>query len=52
LAGFGSNLSQGISIAIAGVAYLLPWLVMIAIVTWVVRRLWRRRRGRANASGK
>jgi hypothetical protein len=52
LAGFGSNLSQGISIAIAGVAYLLPWLVMIAIVTWVVRRLWRRRRGRAHASGK
>lgn len=52
LAEFGSNLSQGISIAIAGVAYLLPWLVMIAIVTWVVRRLWRRRRGRANASGK
>jgi hypothetical protein len=52
LAEFGSNLSQGISIAIAGVAYLLPWLVMIAILTWVVRRLWRRRRGRANASGK
>jgi hypothetical protein len=52
LAEFGSNLSQGISIAIAGVAYLLPWLLMIAVLVWIIRRLWRRRRGRANASGK
>jgi len=52
LADFGGNLAQGISIAIAGVAYLLPWSFLIAVVAWVVRRLWRRRRGRANASGK
>jgi hypothetical protein len=52
LADFGGNLAQGISIAIASVAYLLPWLLMIAVVAWAVRRLWRRRRGRANVSGK
>jgi hypothetical protein len=52
LADFGGNLAQGISIAIASVAYLLPWLFMIAVVAWVVRRLWRRWRGRANVSGK
>jgi hypothetical protein len=52
LSEFSGNLAQGISVAIAGVAYLLPWLLIIAIVAWVVRRLWRRRRGRANASGK
>jgi predicted small lipoprotein YifL len=52
LAEFGGNLAQGISIAIAGVAYLLPWLFLIAVVAWVVRRLWRWRRGRANVSGK
>ena len=52
LADFGGNLSQGISIAISGVAYLLPWLLIIAVLVWIIRRLWRRRRGRANASGK
>jgi hypothetical protein len=45
LADFGGNLAQGISIAISGVAYLLPWLFMIALAGWVVRRLWRRRCG-------
>jgi len=43
LADFGNNLAQGISIAIAGLAYLLPWVFMIAIAAWVVRRLWRRK---------
>jgi len=52
LADFGGNLAQGISVAISGVAYLLPWLVMIALAAWIARRLWRRRRGRANPSGK
>jgi hypothetical protein len=41
---FGSNLSQGISFAVSGVAYLLPWLVILLIAAWAVRRMWRRRR--------
>lgn len=41
---FGGNLAKGIAIAISGVAYLLPWLVMILVATWAVRKLWRRRR--------
>lgn len=42
---FGSNLSQGISFAVAGVAYLVPWLFIILIAAWAVRKMWRRRRG-------
>jgi hypothetical protein len=45
LADFGNNLAQGISIAIAGLAYLLPWLFVISLVAWAARSLWRRRRG-------
>jgi len=44
LADFGGNLAQGISIAIAGLAYLLPWLCMLALAGWAARGLWRRRR--------
>ena len=42
---FGSNLSQGISFAISGLAYLLPWLFIILTAAWAVRKMWRRRRG-------
>lgn len=49
---FGGDLARGISMAISGVAYLLPWLVMIVIATWAVRKLWRRRRnGRQKNAG-
>ena len=41
---FGSNLSQGISFAVSGLAYLLPWLVILLVAAWAVRRMWRRRR--------
>lgn len=41
---FGSNLSQGISFAVSGVAYLLPWLFILLVAGWAVRKLWRRRR--------
>lgn len=41
---FGGSLSQGISTAITGVAYLLPWGLVIGVVFWVVRKLWRRRK--------
>lgn len=41
---FRTNLSQGISVAITGTAYLLPWGVVLLLVTWAGRALWRRRR--------
>jgi hypothetical protein len=44
LGDFGGNLSQGISIAVSGLAYLLPSLLMIGVAAWAVRRVWRRRR--------
>jgi hypothetical protein len=49
---FGGNLAQGISTAISGLAYLLPWLILLSILAWVGRRLWRwRRSGRQKAPG-
>lgn len=44
IADFGTNLSQGISGAIIGLAYLIPWALIIAFTTWIVRKLWRRRK--------
>jgi predicted small lipoprotein YifL len=41
---FGNNLSQGIAFAVSGIAYLLPWLFIILVAAWAVRRMWRRRR--------
>lgn len=41
---FGSNLSQGISTAITGVAYLAPWALVFGLLGWAVRKLWRRRK--------
>lgn len=41
---FGGSLSQGISSAITGVAYLLPWSVVLGLVLWIGRKLWRRRK--------
>lgn len=49
LSDFGGNLSQGISSVISGVAYLLPWLLLIAFGGWAGRKLWRRWNG-ANKS--
>lgn len=42
LSGFSANLSQGISIAIVGIAYLIPWIIALALAAWGGRRLWRR----------
>jgi hypothetical protein len=47
LSDFGANLSQGLSLAISGVAYLLPWVVLLGVPAWIGRRLWRRRAQRA-----
>lgn len=43
-ADFGRNLSEGISTAITGLAYLLPWVVVLGVPAWAIRRLWRRRK--------
>ncbi len=42
---FGGNLSEGISIAITGIAFLIPWVIVLIIVVWGSRKLWRRRKG-------
>ncbi|GAB3253909.1 hypothetical protein GCM10027296_21660 [Chitinimonas naiadis] len=41
---FGSSLSQGISMTITGIAYLLPWFIALILVVWAGRKLWRRRK--------
>lgn len=41
---FGGNLSQGISFAITGIAFLIPWAIVLAVVAWGGRKLWRRRK--------
>jgi lauroyl/myristoyl acyltransferase len=41
---FGTNLSQGVSIAISGIAYLIPWAFILGLAVWVGRKLWRRRK--------
>lgn len=41
---FSASLSQGTAIAISGTAYLLPWLVLLTLVIWIARKLWRRRK--------
>lgn len=43
---FGSNLSEGVASTITGLAYLLPWALIILAVGAVVRKLWRRARGK------
>jgi hypothetical protein len=41
---FGTNLSQGVSIAISGIAYLIPWAFVFGVAAWAGRKLWRRRK--------
>lgn len=43
---FGGNLSQGISVAITGVAYLIPWTLLLMFMAWAGRKFWRRWRAR------
>ena len=44
---FGANLARGVSSAITGIAYLAPWTLMLVLLAWAGRKLWRRQ-GRAN----
>lgn len=46
LRSFGSRLSSGISDVIAAIAYLLPWLLLLAVVLYILRRIWIRVRKR------
>jgi hypothetical protein len=39
---FGSNLSQGIANAITGLAYLLPWVVILFATGALLRKVWRK----------
>ena len=42
LSGFGASLSQGLSSAITGLAFLIPWALLLIAFTWTGRKLWRR----------
>jgi hypothetical protein len=44
LSDFGANLSNGISSAIVGLAYLIPWAFVLGLLSWGGRALWRRRK--------
>lgn len=50
LSDFAGNLSQGISSAITGIAYLIPWAIVLLVGVWGGRRLWRRWRGPKTAA--
>lgn len=39
---FKRNLSSGIASTVTGVAYLLPWLLVLSLCWWLGRKLWRR----------
>lgn len=41
---FGTNLSQGLSTAIVGIAYLIPWALVLGLAGWGGRKIWHRRK--------
>ncbi len=49
LSDFGSNLSEGLSKAITGVAFLIPWSLVLVVFAWVGRKLWTRGKRTKNA---
>ena len=40
LSNFGPNLSEGISSVITGVAFLLPWSLVLFMFIWAIRKIW------------
>jgi hypothetical protein len=44
LSSFGQNLSDGLADAIYAIPYLLPWLILIIVVGYILRKLWKRGR--------
>jgi flagellar biosynthesis chaperone FliJ len=49
-ADFGTNFSAGVSAAMTGVAYIIPWAAMAVLAVWLTRKLWRRRRQSAQGA--
>lgn len=50
LSDFGTNLSSGVSSAITGIAFLIPWSLTLLMFGWAGRKLWlRRKKKSANA---
>lgn len=41
MSNFGSNLSEGVSSAITGIAFLIPWGITFIFLFWAGRKLWR-----------
>jgi flagellar biosynthesis chaperone FliJ len=44
LSNFMHNLSEGLSDAITGVAYLMPWSLVILLCFWLFRKFWLRKK--------
>ena len=44
LSSFGQNLSDGLADTIYAIAYLLPWSILIFVVGYLLRKLWKRSR--------
>jgi hypothetical protein len=42
LGDFGSNLSEGIASTVTGVAYLMPWVLVLLALGALARKLWRK----------
>jgi flagellar biosynthesis chaperone FliJ len=41
---FGGHLSEGVATAITALAYIIPWGLVVWLIVWVVRKLWRGRK--------
>jgi hypothetical protein len=50
LADFGPNLAMGLSTAVTGLAYLIPWFLLLLVFGWILRKLWNRAK-RSNRKG-
>lgn len=46
LGDFGSNLSEGIASAVTGVAYLIPWALILLVLGAFGRKIWRKVRNK------
>lgn len=42
--GFGNELSDGIATVITGLAYIIPWGLVVALIVWGLRKLWKGRK--------
>lgn len=47
LSRFGGNLAEGVGSTITGMAYLIPWALVLGLIVYVFRRVRRARRGKA-----